>query len=102
MNVMRENQKNMRAWFYARHPRRAHAQHAPGSLCRIRKETLFPDIFESGKLRIPTCQIYRPFVRPGLFDERFSLYNYILYNFFIACPMNTFYDFMNTFYDLTS
>ena len=51
MNVMRENQKNMRAWFYACHPRRAHAQHAPGSLCRTRKETLFPDIFESGKLR---------------------------------------------------
>ena len=24
MNVMRENQKNMRAWFYACHPRRAH------------------------------------------------------------------------------
>ena len=51
MNVMPENQKNMRAWFYARHPRIAHVQHAPGSLCRTRKETLFPDIFESGKLR---------------------------------------------------
>ena len=47
MNVMRENHNNMRAWLCT-----SHAQHAPGFLCRTRKETLFPDIFESGKLRI--------------------------------------------------
>ena len=41
MNVMRENQNNMRAWFYEHHPHKAHAQHAPGFFAEPEKKLCF-------------------------------------------------------------
>lgn len=56
MDLMQENQNDMLNKFI----RHKHMRTAQGSYCRTKKETLFPDIFESGKLRLLLFKIYLP------------------------------------------